>query len=457
MSTGNIGRFVRPQKKGVKTALATAVVLGAGMAIPVLTAGSASAATEAQWDTIAECESNGQWNLPYGDRDSTGGLQFRVASWQDALSYLRSKGVDTSGYPSMPYQATKKQQIIAGEALLALQGTGAWTCNGMTGNPLQSRSNSMFLGGPNPYPSSSAPSTPSTPKPSDPKPSTPTKPSAPSSSDKYTVKSGDTLSKIAVAQDVDGGWQALYAENKTVIGSNPNLIYPGQKLAIPAVKYVVKKGDSLTKIATNLEIDGGWKALYEKNKTVIGDNPNAIEPGMVLVVSGTVKTPAPSTPSTPKPSTPSTPSTPTTSGWVAPLAKGTYRIGDNIIIGSGCISRTCGGHSGLDLSAPQGTPTKAIAAGTVVHAGYGFAGAAYGNHVVIKLPDGKYALYGHLATNTVSKGQTVTAGQMIGTVGSTGNSSGPHLHFEIRNSPDQFAVSVFSDPIAYLKGKGVSL
>lgn len=446
MSTSITGRAERPQKKGVKTALATAVVLGAGMAIPVLTAGSASAATEAQWDKIAQCESSGQWNLPYGDRDSTGGLQFRVASWQDALSYLRSKGIDTSDYPSMPYQATKKQQIIAGEALLALQGPGAWTCNSMVGSPLTSRSDSMFLGGPNPYPSSSTPSTPSTPKPSDPKPSTP-KPSVPSS-DKYTVVRGDTLSKIATAQRVDGGWQALYAENKSVIGSNPNLIIPGQKLTIPAVKYVVKKGDNLTKIATNLGVEGGWKALYEKNKSVIGDNPNVIEPGMVLVVSGTAKASTPSKPDN---------STPSTNGWVAPLAKGTYRIGDNIIIGSGCISRTCGGHSGLDLSAPQGTPAKAIAAGTVVHAGYGFAGAAYGNHVVIKLPDGKYALYGHLATNTVSKGQTVTAGQMVGTVGSTGNSSGPHLHFEIRNSPDQFAVSVFSDPISYLRGKGVTL
>src|SRR5690606_17137451 len=114
--------------------------------------------TEAQWDKIAQCESDGRWNLPYGDRDSTGGLQFRVASWQDALSYLRSQGIDTSGYPSMPYQATKKQQIIAGEALLALQGAGAWTCNGMVGSPLgygYDKSQSMFKGGPNPYSSTS--------------------------------------------------------------------------------------------------------------------------------------------------------------------------------------------------------------------------------------------------------------------------------------------------------------
>jgi murein DD-endopeptidase MepM/ murein hydrolase activator NlpD len=467
MSTEITGRAERPQKKGVKTALAAAVVLGAGMALPVIGAGTANAATIDEWERVAQCESNGQWNLSSGDRDSTGGLQFRVASWNDALSYLRSKGIDTSDYPSMPYQATKKQQIIAGEALLAMQGPRAWsvTFNGAPhcGNAAAGAlsTGSMFEGGPNPYPDTNT----STPKPdtttpTKPKPETTPEPQT-KAGEKYTVKRGDTLSKIAVAQDVDGGWQALYAANKSVVGPNPNLIYPGQKLTLPAVKYVVKKGDYLTKIASNLGIQGGWKALYDQNKDVIGDNPNLIEPGMVLVVSGSTKSApsTPSTPSAPKPSTPSTPdnSTPSTNGWVAPLAKGTYRIGDNIIIGSGCISRTCGGHSGLDLSAPQGTPAKAIANGTVVHAGYGFAGAAYGNHVVIKLPDGKYALYGHLATNTVSKGQTVTAGQMVGTVGSTGNSSGPHLHFEIRNSPDQFAVSVFSDPISYLRGKGVTL
>jgi murein DD-endopeptidase MepM/ murein hydrolase activator NlpD len=115
-----------------------------------------------------------------------------------------------------------------------------------------------------------------------------------------------------------------------------------------------------------------------------------------------------------------------------------------------------GSHTGVDLSASQGTPVRSIAKATVVHAGYGFAGAAYGNHIVLKLPDGKYALYAHLSASTVRAGQTVSAGQMIGNVGSTGNSSGAHLHFEIRNSPDQYNAGVFQDPIAYLHSKGVT-
>jgi murein DD-endopeptidase MepM/ murein hydrolase activator NlpD len=332
----------------------------------------------------------------------------------------------------------------------------------MVGSPLKSKNDSMFLGGPSPYPSSSTPSTPATP------PKTPTKPSTPSApaaaADKYTVVSGDTLAKIAVAKKVSGGWQALYAANKSVVGSNPNLIYPGQKLTIPQpeVKYTVKSGDNLTKIATNLGVKGGWKALYDKNKDVIGDNPNMIKPGMVLVVSGGTGSSAPSTPSTPStPAKPSTPdnSTPSTNGWVAPLAKGTYTKGDNVTQNGACISRTCGGHSGLDMSAKSGTPVKAIASGTVVFAGYGYAdpSGAYGLEIILKLPDGKYALYGHLSAKTVSTGDKVSAGQMIGNVGSSGNSSGPHLHFEIRTDPKAFAVGIFLNPVTYMAGKGVSL
>ena len=260
------------------------------MALPLFGAGTAGAATMDEWERVAQCESNGQWNLPGGDKDSTGGLQFRVASWNDALDYLRKKGIDTSDYPSMPYKATKKQQIIAGEALLAMQGPKAWsvTFNGAPhcGNAAAGAlsTGSMFEGGPNPYPDTNN----STPKPDtkpEPKPEAKPEPQT-KAGEKYTVKRGDTLSKIAVAHDVDGGWQALYAENKSVIGSNPNLIYPGQKLSMPAVKYVVKRGDYLTKIARDLGVEGGWKALYDKNKDVIGDNPNYITPGMVLVVAG---------------------------------------------------------------------------------------------------------------------------------------------------------------------------
>jgi len=87
------------------------------------------------------------------------------------------------------------------------------------------------------------------------------------------------------------------------------------------------------------------------------------------------------------------------------------------------------GHTGIDLAAPPGTPVYAAATGTVIFAGWSNWG--YGNSIVLAHGD-KLTLYGHLSRINVSCGQKVGGGDPIGAVGSTGNSSGPHLHFEIR-------------------------
>lgn len=86
-------------------------------------------------------------------------------------------------------------------------------------------------------------------------------------------------------------------------------------------------------------------------------------------------------------------------------------------------------HTGLDFAAPSGTPTVSISAGTVTETGYA---GAYGNRVIITHNDGTEVWYCHLSSVGVQPGQTVAAGQQIGTVGSTGNSTGPHLHLEVR-------------------------
>lgn len=86
-------------------------------------------------------------------------------------------------------------------------------------------------------------------------------------------------------------------------------------------------------------------------------------------------------------------------------------------------------HSGIDIPAPNGTPIKAAAGGKVVLAGYN---GSYGNCVIISHGKGIWTLYGHASSVTVKKGQEVKAGQTIAKVGSTGNSTGPHLHFEVR-------------------------
>lgn len=89
-------------------------------------------------------------------------------------------------------------------------------------------------------------------------------------------------------------------------------------------------------------------------------------------------------------------------------------------------------HSGQDFAVPIGTAVKAVHRGTVVEADWG---GAYGNNIVIKHGDGTYSQYGHLSRFEVSTGQTVGTGQEIAKSGDTGNSTGPHLHFEIRTTP----------------------
>jgi murein DD-endopeptidase MepM/ murein hydrolase activator NlpD len=89
------------------------------------------------------------------------------------------------------------------------------------------------------------------------------------------------------------------------------------------------------------------------------------------------------------------------------------------------------GHAGLDLAAPTGTPVYAALSGTVTFSGWNVFG--YGQLITIRGIDGRDYYYAHNSRRLVSKGQRVRQGQMISRVGSTGNSTGPHLHFEIRS------------------------
>ena len=88
-------------------------------------------------------------------------------------------------------------------------------------------------------------------------------------------------------------------------------------------------------------------------------------------------------------------------------------------------------HKGLDIGAPKGTPIKAAASGTVITASSGYNGG-YGNYIVISHGNGIQTAYGHCNSISVSVGQKVSQGQLIGTVGNTGRSTGNHLHLEIR-------------------------
>ncbi|NGO41989.1 M23 family metallopeptidase [Streptomyces ureilyticus] len=113
-------------------------------------------------------------------------------------------------------------------------------------------------------------------------------------------------------------------------------------------------------------------------------------------------------------------------------------------------------HSGQDFAVPSGSKVFATHGGTVVKAGGNGAGdgPAYGNAVVIKHGNGTYSQYAHLSRVQVKVGQIVGTGQQVALSGNTGNSSGPHLHFEIRTSPNYGSAI---DPVRFLRTKGVTL
>jgi hypothetical protein len=107
-------------------------------------------------------------------------------------------------------------------------------------------------------------------------------------------------------------------------------------------------------------------------------------------------------------------------------------------------------HRGIDLAAPTGTPVYATCAGTVVAAKYGAWDSSYGNMVALYHGGGDYTNHAHLSKIKVHVGQKVKAGQLIGLCGSTGHSTGPHVHFEIHKGRKWNRIN----PWPYLKNVG---
>ncbi|GJF21589.1 MULTISPECIES: M23 family metallopeptidase [Streptomyces] len=137
--------------------------------------------------------------------------------------------------------------------------------------------------------------------------------------------------------------------------------------------------------------------------------------------------------------------------WVDPVEK--YALSAKFAQNGGMWAHK---HSGQDFAVPIGTNVMAAHGGTVVKAGGNGAGdgPAYGNAIVIKHGNGTYSQYAHLSRIDVQIGQVVKTGQHIAKSGNTGNSSGPHLHFEIRTTPN-YGSAV--DPVAFLRAQGVTV
>jgi len=139
------------------------------------------------------------------------------------------------------------------------------------------------------------------------------------------------------------------------------------------------------------------------------------------------------------------------SSWVHPVKK--YTLSAKFAQAGSMWAST---HSGQDFAVPSGTEVVAAHGGTVVKAGGNGAGdgPAYGNAIVIKHGNRTYSQYAHLSRIDVKVGQVVRTGQHIALSGNTGNTSGPHLHFEIRTTANYGSAI---DPVAFLRAQGLSL
>ncbi|WP_369264261.1 LysM peptidoglycan-binding domain-containing M23 family metallopeptidase [Streptomyces sp. R35] len=257
----------------------------------------------------------------------------------------------------------------------------------------------------------------------------------------------------ALALPLMGATGAHAATPTATVAKTATAAPAAAKKAAGTKTYAVKAGDSLSKIADEQNVSGGWKKLYSDNRSAVGSDPTLIRPGLKLTIgkkaaSGSAtQSSAKTTPSSTKSAATAAASTSSSSGYTLPVEGATVGTGYKVA-GSMWSS---GYHTGVDFVVPTGTTIKAIAAGTVVSAGWG---GAYGNQVVIQHADGQYSQYAHMSALSVSAGQTVTAGQQIGLSGATGNVTGPHLHFEIRTTPN-YGSDV--DPVAYLRSHGIAV
>jgi resuscitation-promoting factor RpfA len=197
-----------PRRPHARRIAATTVSLGAAVTAPVLTAGSAQAATDETWNRLAQCESGGDWHIDTGN-GYYGGLQFSDSTW-DAYGGEQ--------FASTADEATREQQIQIAEKVLDGQGWGAWpACSSELGlDSSDAAGDPSRSGGREPIETVSSTS------------------GGGDTSDggggSYTVQAGDTLSKIA--EDYGTSWRALWEANADQI-SDPNLIYVGQELDLP--------------------------------------------------------------------------------------------------------------------------------------------------------------------------------------------------------------------------------
>ena len=242
---------------------------------------------------------------------------------------------------------------------------------------------------------------------------------------RYVVRKGDTFAGIAKMYDVSVN-TVLWANDLTKNSS----LKEGQILVIlpiSGVIHTVVKGENLSKIA--IKYGGDINEISQFNDVAIND---ILTPGdQIIIPDGEVSSSIESSPSSGSSKTPTVYNVPNYSGYfITPWGSAPG------------VHQTQGLHgyhnSAVDYGMPLRTPLRAAAPGIVIRSKNSGWNGGYGNYVIIQHPNGTESIYGHMTNTTVYVGQTVEQGQPIGYSGNTGNSTGPHLHFEVRGAKNPF-------------------
>lgn len=234
----------------------------------------------------------------------------------------------------------------------------------------------------------------------------------------YTVRDGDTISTIAEMFEISPN-TIRWANDIDIKGT----IKPGQDLIIlpiEGVKHKVAKGQTIESIAKQYQGDAREIRIFNG----IEDGEILAQGTEIIIPNGELKEESPT--KTTKPSSTTvkgTPSKETPSGYYIKPVKGIKTQGPH------------GRYRGIDVGAKVGTPVWAMADGTaiIVKSVTGWNGG-YGGMVVISHSNGTQTLYAHLSRIDIKQGQKIKQGEVLGAVGNTGRSTGPHLHFEIRGA-----------------------
>lgn len=246
----------------------------------------------------------------------------------------------------------------------------------------------------------------------------------------HQVELGDSVFGLADSFKIKP--ETLLWANFNVLKDNPDLLSVGMTLLIPptdGVYYKWKDGDTLQSVADQFKSTVKAIVLWPGNNLDI-INP-VVAPGTMIMVPGGKREfqrtwVVPTIPRGPAGVVMNIPGTCNATGAIIGTGYFAWPVSSHYISGNDYWS----GHLGIDIGATLGLPVWAADSGVVVFSGWNSNG--YGNMIMIDHGNGFQTLYGHLSVRIASCGQAVLKGTQIGNAGSTGNSTGPHLHFEVR-------------------------